>query len=80
LLVLYSRESNPLCRTVREALTELDLAYVCKNIPHGSPVCDELTAGNGKQRVPMLIDSNTGETRNEADAIIAYLYRTYARR
>jgi glutathione S-transferase len=79
LLVLYSRESNPLCRRVREALTELDLAYVCKNVPRGSPARDELAAGNGQQRVPLLIDPNTRETRNEADTIIAYLYRTYAR-
>ena len=80
LLVLYSRESHPFCRRVREALTEFDLAYVCKNVPRGSPAYDELPAVSGKREVPVLVDPNTGETRNEADAIITYLSRTYARR
>ena len=79
MLVLYSRESQPFCRQVREALTELDLGYVCKNVPSGSPACDELHAVSGKRRVPLLVDPNTGDTRNEADEIIDYLYRTYAR-
>ena len=35
-LVLYSMESSPYCRIVREALSTLELPYVLKNCAHGS--------------------------------------------
>jgi glutathione S-transferase len=50
LLVLYSRESQPFCRQVREAFTELDRLQVCKNVASGSPARDELHAVSGKRR------------------------------
>ena len=38
-----------------------------------------LCAAMQSHAVPLLVDPNTGDTRNEADEIIDYLYRTYAR-
>lgn len=35
-LVLYSMESSPYCRIVREALSTLELPYVLKNCAHGT--------------------------------------------
>jgi glutathione S-transferase len=76
--VLYNLESSPQCRKVREVLTELDLPYLCKNAPPGSGAYDELPEVGGRRRVPVFIDPNTGSTLADGDAIVDYLYRTYA--
>jgi glutathione S-transferase len=77
LLVLYNMESSPYCRKVREALTELDLAYICKNAPRGSRAREELLKEGSKMMVPFLIDPNHGVKMYESDQIVEYLYRTY---
>src|SRR5215471_4946760 len=77
LLVLYNMESSPYCRKVREALTELDLAYVCKNAPRGSWAREQLLKEGNKVMVPFLIDPNHDVKMYESDQIVEYLYRTY---
>ena len=77
LLVLYNVESSPYCRKVREALTELDLAYICKNAPRGSRAREQLLNEGGRVMVPFLIDPNHGVKMYMSDQIVEYLYRTY---
>jgi glutathione S-transferase len=77
-LVLYNMEGSPYCRKVREALSELDLAHVVRNLPKGSPRRAELVRRGGKMQVPYLVDPNTGQALYESDAIVAYLEAEYA--
>jgi len=77
LFELYNMESSPYCRKVREALTELDLPYICKNAPKGSSTRDELRNRGGKIMVPFFVDPNNGVQMYESDEIVDYLYTTY---
>jgi glutathione S-transferase len=76
-LTLYNMEGSPYCRKVREALTELDLEYVVKNMPKGSPKRAELIERGGKFQVPYVIDPNTAMEMYESDDIIGYLDGRY---
>src|SRR5438094_860685 len=78
LLELYDFEACPYCRKVREVLSELDLDYLVRNLPKGSPKRAELTRRGGKMQVPYLIDPNTRREMYESDDIIAYLEGQYA--
>jgi glutathione S-transferase len=77
-LTLYNMDGSPYCRKVREALSELDLEYVVRNLPKGSPKRAELIARGGKMQVPYLVDPNTGREMYESDDIVAYLGSQYA--
>ena len=77
-LTLFNMEGSPYCRKVRETLSELDLEYVVRNLPKGSPKRAELTRRGGKMQVPYLIDPNTRREMYESDDIIAYLEGQYA--
>ncbi len=78
LLVMYEFEGCPFCRKVREAMSELDLAYVNRTCPPGDQVKrPELESRGGKQQFPYLIDPNTGTEMYESEDIIDYLFETY---
>jgi glutathione S-transferase len=79
-LVLYNMEGSPYCRKVREALSELDLEHVVKNMPKGTPKRAELVERGGKFQVPYLADPNTDTEMYESDDIIAYLEESYGGR
>ncbi len=76
-LELFNMEGSPYCRKVREALCELNLEYLVRNVPKGSPQRAELEKRGGKVQVPYLIDPNTDTEMYESDDIVAYLWRTY---
>lgn len=76
-LELYNMESSPYCRKVREALSELDLIHLVRNVPKESPKRGALAARAGKVQVPYLIDPNTGREMLESDDIVGYLRATY---
>jgi glutathione S-transferase len=76
-LELYNMEGSPYCRKVREALTELDIEHVVRNVPKGSPKREALRAEAGKVQVPYLVDPNTGSALFESSDIVAYLRRQY---
>jgi glutathione S-transferase len=76
-LTLYNMEGSPYCRKVREALTELDLEHVVRNVPKGSPKRAELQRRGGKIQVPYLVDPNSGKEMYESDDIVAYLQAEY---
>lgn len=76
-LELYNMEGSPYCRKVREALSELDLVFLVRNVPKGSPKRDELGHRGGKVLVPYLVDPNRGVEMYESDDIVAYLHAHY---
>ena len=76
-LELYRYEASPYSRLAREALCEFELPYVLHNVAPGSPKRAAFKALSGKQRVPYLVDPNTGASRFESAEIVAYLRRTY---
>lgn len=77
-LTLYNMEGSPYCRKVREALSELDLEYVVRNVPKGSPKRAALMDRGGKMQVPFLVDPNNGRAMYESDDIVSYLRTQYA--
>ena len=77
MLVLYNFEASPYCRKVREALDELELDCVVKNVAKKSKRRPELIERGGKMMVPYLADPNTGSEMYESDDIVAYLRKTY---
>lgn len=77
-LALWSFESSPYCRYVREALCELELPYVLHNLGKGSARREAFRAKHGRIMVPYLEDPNTGAAKFESRDIVAYLDATYA--
>jgi glutathione S-transferase len=77
-LELWSFESSPYCRRVREELCELELPYVLHNAGRGSAHRPDLLARAGKTQVPYLEDPNTGTKLLESRDIVRYLGATYA--
>jgi len=77
-LELYSMESSPFCRLVREVLCSLELGYLLHNVAKGSPSRKAFTQRSGKMMVPWLVDPNTNTELFESADIVGYLRRTYA--
>lgn len=78
MLELYQFERCPFCAKVRQKLTELDIDYIVRNVPPGSPKREKLVELGGKQQVPFLVDESRGVSMYESDDIIAYLEEHYA--
>jgi glutathione S-transferase len=76
-LELWSFEASPFCRIVREALCELELAYVLHNVGKDGAGRPAFVARAGKMMVPYLVDPNTGRALFESAEIRRYLYDTY---
>ncbi len=78
---LYDREGCAHSRFVREALTELNLDVRIVPVPLGSSRNIELLQSvSAQDKVPFLFDPNTGSKLVGSDAIINYLFTTYAGR
>ena len=78
-LVLWTYESSPFTKAVREALTEMAIPHMVRYCPRGSvSKRDELLAKTGTFQVPYLEDPNTGVEMFESAAMVDYLERTYA--
>lgn len=77
-LELYSYEGCPMCRRVRQTLTELDLDYVHRSCPRGdSHNRRELVRRGGKMQVPYLVDPNSGVEMYESSRIVRHLLSSY---
>jgi len=74
---LFEFEACPYCRKVREAMTEMDIAYICRPCPKGSNNREQVIARGGKAMFPYLVDPNTGTEMYESEAIITYLMAQY---
>ena len=78
-LVLWTYESSPFTKAVREALTEMAIPHMVRYCPRGSvSKRDELLAKTGTFQVPYLEDPNTGVEMFESAAMVDYLEKTYA--
>ncbi|KAJ4713775.1 Thioredoxin family protein [Melia azedarach] len=77
-LELFSYENNPYARIVREALCELELPYILQNVGKGSPRIKLLTEISGSNKVPYLIDPNTGTQIGDYKKILSYLFEMYS--
>jgi glutathione S-transferase len=76
--VLYQLENCPYSRKVREALSMLDLDADIRPCPKGGQrFRAELQRAHGVDRVPFLVDPNTGTTIADSDDIVAHLFDTY---
>mmetsp|Transcript_43428 Transcript_43428/g.93030 ORF Transcript_43428/g.93030 Transcript_43428/m.93030 type:complete len:310 (+) Transcript_43428:161-1090(+) len=90
-LELWSFESSPFARLVREALCVLEIPYTLRNIAHNAVAKrkdyrrrfgDKLSSirkatFSTTVQVPLLIDPNTGVEMLESADIVKYLYTTY---
>ncbi len=77
-LELWSFESSPYSRRVREELCELELPYILHNVGRGSAHRAALRERAGKVQVPYLVDANTNTEMFESRDIVRYLRTTYA--
>lgn len=83
MLELYQMEHCPFCAKVRQVMEELDLDFICRNFPKGSPKRELIRKMGGKEMFPFLID--TSDPSNpvmmyESNDIIEYLRKTYPRK
>uniref|UniRef100_A0A0C9RQ24 TSA: Wollemia nobilis Ref_Wollemi_Transcript_26295_1278 transcribed RNA sequence n=1 Tax=Wollemia nobilis TaxID=56998 RepID=A0A0C9RQ24_9CONI len=78
-LELFSYENNQNARLVREALCELELPYILHNVGKGSSKTKILLELTGSEKVPYLIDPNTGVNLSNHNEIISYLFQTYCK-
>ncbi|EKX42077.1 hypothetical protein GUITHDRAFT_74279 [Guillardia theta CCMP2712] len=78
-LRLWSFESSPYCRIVRERLCELQIPYQLFTVARGSRKREELKEIAGKVQVPYLVDPNTGKSMFESSSILDYLNDTYGK-
>ena len=77
MLELWSFEASPFCRLVREALCELELPYILRNVAKGSPSRAAFLEISGQMQVPFLRDPNTGRMLFESAEIVDSLQETY---
>lgn len=72
MLTLYQAEWCPFSSSVREALTELGLDFVARQVPPRREEREELEARAGTTEIPVL-ETGDGEVRAGTDAIFEYL-------
>ncbi len=79
MLELYQKEGCPYCHKVRQKMTELDLDYICRNVPDDdSKKAALLTKLGGMVQVPFLLDTDNDVAMYESDDIIKYLEKNYS--
>jgi glutathione S-transferase len=76
-LELWDLEPCPFCRKVREALSELDLEYVCHPVAKGSNNRRRAPDLGGRTTFPILVDPNVGVALRESEDILDHLHATY---
>ncbi|CAL1409916.1 unnamed protein product [Linum trigynum] len=77
-LEFFSYENNPYARIVREALCELEIPYILRNVGSGSRSTKSLLDVYGSQEVPFLVDPNTGVQLGDYKKMLVYLFQTYS--
>jgi glutathione S-transferase len=79
MIELYQAEWCPYSSRVRQRLTELGVSFVARQVPAESADREELRRKTGSDEIPALIDDDEVVV-GDADALIAYLDRTYSER
>ncbi|NQV89355.1 MAG: glutathione S-transferase N-terminal domain-containing protein [Parcubacteria group bacterium] len=77
MIELYQKEDCPFCAKVRRKLDDLQLDWISRTSPKGSPQREFLLKIGGKEMVPFLVDQDHGTSMYESDDIIEYLEKTY---
>jgi glutathione S-transferase len=78
---IYDREGCAHCRFVREALTELNLDARIVPVPIGATrFINLLREQSGDDKVPFMVDPNSGVKLAGSDAIVEYLFSHYGNR
>jgi glutathione S-transferase len=78
-LELWSFESSPACRLVREKLCELEIPYVLHNAARGSDRRAQPAGGRAEAELPRLFDPNGKWLLMGTRAIQGHLEQRYAR-
>ncbi len=80
-ILLFDRELCSDCRSVRQAITELNLDVCIYPCPEqGTRFQSLLKELSGALQLPFLLDKNTGKAVTGKDAILEYLYPTYGQK
>ncbi|GLQ31930.1 glutathione S-transferase N-terminal domain-containing protein [Litoribrevibacter albus] len=80
-IVLFDRELCPECRTVRQAVTELNLDVMVYPCPEeGDRFKSLLEELSGSIQLPFLFDKNSGQKLVGKDAILEYLFKEYGQK
>lgn len=77
MITLYLVEWCPYCHRVREALTELGLAYETVTVPASRPARTEVIELSGQAKVPVIKDDDLVVA--DSARIVEYLEETYGR-
>lgn len=70
LLELYQLEGCPYCQMVREKLAEKELSYIIHSVGRDRSKVKDIS---GQERVPVLVDPNTGKILEDEEKAIAYI-------
>jgi glutathione S-transferase len=77
---LYQAEWCPHSQRVRQRFTELGVSFIARPVPAEPGDREELRRKTGSDEIPALVLEDGGVINEDADAIIAYLDRTYSDR
>lgn len=78
MLKLYNLEGCPYCARVRSKMTDLELTYICVNVPRSKSERKELMdLTGGIPGVPTLVTEDGQVIADDDDAIIAFLEKNY---
>ena len=77
-LILWSGEGSPYSKLVKETLCELDISYIQRSCPRGSPNRQLMFEKTGRFQIPFLEDPNRDVQLFESSAIIEYLEKVYS--
>ena len=80
MIELYQAEWCPYSSRVRQRLTELGVSFVARQVPADAADREELRRKTGSDEIPALIGEDGEAITGDADALIAYLDRTYSER
>lgn len=73
---LFQTEWCPASRRIRQRLTELDVSYVCRQVPVAREERSALARATGEDVIPALV-SGDGRAFVGEDEILAYLEDSY---
>lgn len=71
MMTLYQFEDCPYCRKVRQVLSDLQLTYICVNVPQARHLRKEVVDVSGQPLVPVLVDGDV--VLDDEETIIPYL-------
>lgn len=77
MMKLYQIEDCSYCRMVRRLLCDLQITYVCVNVPQARHQRKEVFDVSGQYLVPVLVDGDV--VLDDEETIMSYLKQKYAK-